>query len=349
MRKLLLLLCLVLLTGCSKKQAPGESFEEAVGEPKTQYSSDEEAPLPGETHVVQEGPAADMSSEGATAPAKEVPSLPEYRMAKIAEREEDGRKFFAIAVEFSSPGYYSPVSGDSIMLVNKQTGKEICPFGYSGEDQHRSVYLGWLCQEEDCPQKRRYSSYIYPYLTDRCRYVVTLETSDLSLKADDIRVRFGDIIFQNSEAPFDYAHAGRMDCDFNTDKDDLTPSPALCHGQDLVKIGEEFFVLDAYGCRQEDTRSCRIISMIPLTGGAPDLSLVSDNKALSMTGSDLEAVEGCRIFRELEEERSEEGAFLLDIGIESKDGSLLPAEAASAGIRACPVFARGDGQSSYIN
>ena len=349
MKRLMLLLCLVLLTGCSRKEGAGESFEDVVGQPRTQYSSDTEAhPLPEEAPV-QEGTAPEGAGTGTTSPAEEAPAPPQYRMAKLAEREDDKKKTIALAVEFTDPGYYCPVSGDSIMLVNKQTGKEVCPFGYSGDDQHKAVYLGWLCREEDCPQKDRYSYYTYPYLTDCCRYTIILETSDLSLKADDIRVRFGRLIYQEGEGPFEYAPVGRLDCDFNTDAGQLRKAPALCHGQDLIRIGEDFFLLDAYGCRQEDTRSFRRISLLPLTGGGPDISLISDNTALSMSGSGLQVPEGCRIFRELEEERAEDGSYILDIGIETKDGSLLPAEAASAGIRACPVFAGEDGQSCYIN
>ena len=268
---------------------------------------------------MQEGTAPEGAGTGTTSPAEEAPAPPQYRMAKLAEREDDKKKTIALAVEFTDPGYYCPVSGDSIMLVNKQTGKEVCPFGYSG------------------------------YLTDCCRYTIILETSDLSLKADDIRVRFGRLIYQEGEGPFEYAPVGRLDCDFNTDAGQLRKAPALCHGQDLIRIGEDFFLLDAYGCRQEDTRSFRRISLLPLTGGGPDISLISDNTALSMSGSGLQVPEGCRIFRELEEERAEDGSYILDIGIETKDGSLLPAEAASAGIRACPVFAGEDGQSCYIN
>lgn len=354
MKKLLFLLAAIVLTGCSRAN-PEESFENAVGQPRTEYSSDREAvggpetDVPAGEDLPEEEVPAEAASQAATAAAEETAALPEYRMARISEHEQDGGKVFALTVEFTEPGYYCPVSEDSVMLINKQTGKEICPFGYSGKDQSKAIYLGWLCGEDDCPQKDRYSIYRYPYLSDRCRYTIVLKTGDTSLKLDDIRVRFNRLIFQKSEAAFDYISCPVLDCDYNTDTGHLSPAPALCHGQDLLQLGDDWFLIAPYGARQEDTRSFRLLRAVPLTGGKPDISMISDRKALSQSGSSLDAPEGCHIFRELSKDKADDGSFLILFGFESEEGELLPEAAVSAGIRACPVLVSGDRETAYIN
>jgi hypothetical protein len=339
MKKKLIACMLVVSLAVSMSACGGTAHDNGQSGGMTSEEETEPADTVEKTDGTEEDrPGQETAEEAEKKMAEGIP----YKMAVVADTPSDGSKndcrYTVVTVEFGAPGYYGEMPyimvGEEKDYVFDEEDRSL--FSSTADSSYNGnfyVDTGYICQEEDCPQRDVINAES-DFVTDAMQDTFFICGLRDDIDASSLKIGFDTVYHYENDGSYDIA--GEMICETNASVEDLTTRQKYVHDDNLVKLGGKYYVVETgYGTGCDEDAGCSYLRVMK-TVKEEGVDLLDDGVVISLVdgnGNDIDLDEGKTVmFEQADDPTYGDKIAVLKVGFkaesevpyEEKDGMYYP-------------------------